>query len=70
MYDRFSGFQKILIQWKKYWKYDDVTFIFNEESDYFEENTCENEAFRSIILHHGKKLNIITPQLPIYYIQY
>ena len=25
MYDRFSGFQEILIQWNKYWKYD-VTF--------------------------------------------
>ena len=31
---------------------------FNEESDYFKENTCENE------------LNIFMPQLLIYYIQY
>ena len=36
---------------------------FNEESDYSEENTCENEVFRSTILHHKKKLNIFTPQL-------
>ena len=43
---------------------------FNEESDYSEENTCENEVFHSTILHHGKKLNTFMPQLPIYYIQY
>ena len=42
----------------------------NEESDYSEENTCENEVFRSTVLHHTKKLNIFTPQMPIYYIQY
>ena len=30
---------------------------FNEESDYSEENTCENEVFHSTILHHRKKLN-------------
>ena len=39
---------------------------FNEDSDYSKENTCENE----VLFHHGKKLNIFTPQLPIYYIQY
>ena len=43
---------------------------FNEESDYSEENTCEKEVFRSTILHHRKKLNIFTPQMLIYYIQY
>ena len=37
---------------------------FNEESDYSEENTCDNEV------HHKKKLNIFTLQLPIYYIHY
>ena len=43
---------------------------FNEESDYSQENTCENEVFRSTVLHHRKKLNIFMPQMPIYYIQY
>ena len=43
---------------------------FNEESDYSEENTCENEVFCSAIIHHRKKLNIFTPQLVIYFIQY
>ena len=43
---------------------------FGEVSDYSEENTCEIELFRSTLLHHRKKLNIFTPQLPIYYIQY
>ena len=27
---------------------------FNEETDYSEENTCNNEVFRSTILHHRK----------------
>ena len=31
---------------------------FDEESDCSEENTCENEVFRSTILNHRKKLNI------------
>ena len=31
---------------------------FNEESDYSEKNTCENEVFRTTMLHHRKKLNI------------
>ena len=43
---------------------------FNEESDCSEENTCENEVFRSTILHHRKKLNIFTPLLPMYNTQY
>ena len=43
---------------------------FNYPSDYSEENTCENEVFCSNILHHRKKLNIFTPHMPIYYIQY
>ena len=38
---------------------------FNEESDYSEENTCENEVFCSTILHHRKKLKIFTSQLPV-----
>ena len=37
---------------------------FNEESDYSDENTCDNEIFCSIILHHKRKLNIFTVQLP------
>ena len=43
---------------------------FNEESDYSEENTCDNEVFRTTILYHRMKLNIFTVQLPIYYIKY
>ena len=31
---------------------------FNEESDYSEENTCDNEVFRSTILHHKKNKHI------------
>ena len=42
----------------------------NEKSDYSEENRCENEVFRSTVLHQSKELNIFTPQLPIYYVQY
>ena len=38
---------------------------FNEESDYSEENTCENEVFCSTL-----ERNIFTPQLLIYYKQY
>ena len=37
---------------------------FNEESDYSEEDTCDNEV------HHRKKLNIFTLQLLIYYIHH
>ena len=64
-------------------KYD-VRFIFNEESDYSEENTSDNEDFRSNIFHSfqfepeqkkrvvmramRKKLDILTLQLPIYYV--
>ena len=40
-------FHEILIQWKKYWKYDSY---FNEESDYPEESTSDNEHFCSTIL--------------------
>ena len=29
---------------------------FNEDNDYSEGNTCNNEVFRSTILHHRKKL--------------
>ena len=43
---------------------------FNEESNYSEENTYDNEVFRSTILQHRKKLNILTLQLLIYYIQF
>ena len=42
---------------------------FNEESDCYEENTCENEVFHSTALHQRKKLNIFTPLMLIYYIQ-
>ena len=47
MYDRFSGI--------KFWFRERNTentmshLYFNEESDYFTENTCENEVFRSTI---------------------
>ena len=54
---------------------------FNEESDYSEENTSDNEDFRSTILHFEpeqkecgvmratrKKLHIFMLQLLIYYI--
>ena len=43
---------------------------FNEEGNYSEENTCGNEEFRATILHHRQKLNVFTPEMPIYYIQY
>ena len=43
---------------------------FNEEGDYSEENTCDNEVFRSFSLQRRKKLNTVTPQMPFYYIQY
>ena len=36
---------------------------FNEESDYAQENKCENEVFCFTILRHRKKL--FTSQLPI-----
>ena len=39
---------------------------FNEES----EHTCDNEVFRTTILRHRTKLNILALQLPIYQIQY
>ena len=39
------------------------------KKNYSEENTFKNEVFRPTILHHKKKLNISTPQLPMYYIQ-
>ena len=38
----------ILIQWKKYWKYN-VRFIFNEKNDYSEEDTINNKEYHSII---------------------
>ena len=38
----------MLIQWKKYWE-GDVEFTINEESDYYEENTSDNEDFFSTI---------------------
>ena len=50
---------------------------FNEESDYSEQNTCDNKVFCSTpFFNHfslsdpeqkRKKLNIFTLQLPIYY---
>ena len=43
---------------------------FNEEGDYSEENTYDNEVFRSFSLQRRKKLNTVTPQMPFYYIQY
>ena len=34
---------------------------FNEKSDYSEENTtCDNEVFRSTILHHRRNFRFIT----------
>ena len=43
---------------------------FHEKSDYSEENTCDNEVFRTTILHQRQNLDIFTLQLMIYYIQY
>ena len=64
MYDRFSGFIKF---WSSERNTEDTTpyLYFNEESDY----ACDNGSFAppfSTI----KKLNIITLQLPIYYMLY
>ena len=42
----------------------------DKESYHSEENTSKNEVLCSTILHYRKKLNILTPQLLIYYIQY
>ena len=56
MYDGFSGI--------KFWSSERNTenpmshLYFDEESDYFKENTCENEENGN----HGMKLNIFTPQ--------
>ena len=56
MYDGFSGI--------KFWSSERNTenpmshLYFYEESDYFKENTCENEENGN----HGMKLNIFTPQ--------
>ena len=50
--------------------YSELFWLF-WKGDYSEENTCERKVFRSNIFHHTrKKLNIFTPQMPIYYIQY
>ena len=32
---------------------------YSEESNHSEENTCDNEVFRSTILHHRKKLKVV-----------
>ena len=62
MYDRFLGI--------KFWSSDRNTentvsqLYVNEDSYYSEEKTWK----WNISLHHRKKLNILTPQLPIYYI--
>ena len=69
MYDRFSGFIR-------FWSIEKNTentmphLYFHEKSDYSEENTCDNEVFRTTILHQRKNLDIFTLQLMIYYIQY
>ena len=51
-------------------EYTITRLYLNEESNHSEENACKNGVFRSTILHHRKKLKILTPQLPICYIQY
>ena len=69
MYDRFSSSIE-------FWSSEKNTentmshLYFNEESDYSEENTCNNEIFCTTILHHRTKLNVFMLQLLIYYIQY
>ena len=40
------------------WNFDPVKYWKKEESDYPEENTCDNEVFRSTILHHKKNKHI------------
>ena len=70
MYDGFSDLIKF---WSSKRNTENDTMLhlhFNKESDFSEEKTCGNEVFHSTILHHRKKLNIFTLQLPIYYIQY
>ena len=67
MYDRFPGFIKF---WSNERNTEKTILYFNEESDGFEENTCDNEVFWSSTLQHRKKRNIFTFQLLIYYIQY
>ena len=42
---------------------------FNEEGHYSEGNTCDNEVICSLVLHYRKKLNILTPQMPVYSIR-
>ena len=64
MCDRFSGI--------KFWSSERNTentmshLYYNEDSDYSEENACENEVFRFSIENKTKHMS----QLPIYYIQY
>ena len=67
-YDRFSGSTKL---WSSEGNPENNTIsnsYLNEESDYPEVNICDNKIFRSTILYQGKKVNIFTRQLPIYYI--
>ena len=66
MNDRFLGFIKFWYNERNTENNTMSHLYFNEESDYSEENTCDNEVFHSTILHHRKKLNIFTLQLPIY----
>ena len=67
MHDCFSGFIK-------FWSIEKKTentmshLCFNEESDYSAEIICNNEVFRSTILHHRKTL--CTLQLLIYFMQH
>ena len=68
MYDRFSSFIKFWSS-ERNTKIRNIYIVTYAESDYSEENTCDNELFRATILHHRKILNIFTLQLPIYYIQ-
>ena len=47
MYDRFSGIKF----WSREWDTENAMshLYFNEKRDYFKENICENEMFRSTI---------------------
>ena len=67
MHGCFSGFIRF---WSSEKKTENTMshLYFNEESDYSEEIICNNEVFRSTIVHHRTKL--FTLQLLIYYIPY
>ena len=58
-------FQVFIKFWSTEWSTENTMshLYLNEESD-------NPEEIRSTILHNRKKLNMLTSQLPIYYMQY